>query len=77
MSNFKPNLPQDNAKIVVMSTNNKELVNRVEKLGVKVLPSENLSKLLTFEQYHTDLQFYIIIKIQYLFLKNVHALKKI
>lgn len=57
MSNFKPNLPQDNAKIVVMSTNNKELVNRVEELGVKVLPSENLSKLLIFEQYHTDLQF--------------------
>ena len=43
MSNFKPNLPQDNAIIVVMSTNNKELVKRVEELGVKVLPSENLS----------------------------------
>ena len=57
MSNFKPNLPKENAKIVVMSTNNKELVKRVEKLGVKVLSSENLSKLLTFEQYHTDLQF--------------------
>lgn len=57
MSNFIPNLPQDNAKIVVMSTNNKELVNRVEALGIKVLSSENLSKLLTFEQYHTDLQF--------------------
>lgn len=57
MSNFIPNLPQDNAKIVVMSTNNKELVNRVEELKIKVLPSENLSKLLIFEQYHTDLQF--------------------
>lgn len=57
MSNFIPNLPQDNAKIVVMSTNNKELVNRVEELGIKVLSSENLSKLLIFEQYHTDLQF--------------------
>lgn len=57
MSNFNPNLPQDNAKIVVMSTNNKELVNRVEELGIKVLSSENLSKLLIFEQYHTDLQF--------------------
>lgn len=57
MSNFKPNLPEENAKIVVMSTNNKESVKRVEELGVKVLPSENLSKLLTFEQYHTDLQF--------------------
>ena len=56
MSNFKPNLPQDNAKIVVMSTNNKEVVNRVEELGVKVLPSENFSKLLTFEHYHRDLQ---------------------
>ena len=56
MSNFNPNLPQDNAKIVVMSTNNKELVNRVEELGIKVLSSENLSKLLIFEQYHTDLQ---------------------
>lgn len=56
MSNFNPNLPQDNAKIVVMSTNNKELANRVEELGVKVLSSENLSKLLIFEQYHTDLQ---------------------
>lgn len=57
MSNFNPNLPQDNAKIVVMSTNNKELVNRVEELGIKALSSENLSKLLIFEQYHTDLQF--------------------
>lgn len=56
MSNFNPNLPHDNAKIVVMSTNNKVLVNRVEELGIKVLPSENLSKLLIFEQYHTDLQ---------------------
>ena len=56
MSNFIPNLPQDNAKLVVMSTNNKELVNRVEELKIKVLPSENLSKLLIFEQYHTDLQ---------------------
>ena len=34
MSNFKPNLPQDNAKIVAMSTNNKELVKWVEELGV-------------------------------------------
>lgn len=57
MSNFKPNLPEENAKIVVMSTNNKELVNRVEELGIKGLPSENLGKLLTFEQYQTDLQF--------------------
>lgn len=57
MSNFKPNLPEENAKIVVMSTNNKKLVNRVEELGIKVLSSENLSKLLIFEQYHTDLQF--------------------
>ena len=57
MSNFIPNLPQDNAKLVVMSTNNKELVNRVEELGIKVLSSVNLSKLLIFEQYHTDLQF--------------------
>lgn len=57
MSNFIPNLPQDNAKLVVMSTNIKELVNRVEELGIKVLSSVNLSKLLIFEQYHTDLQF--------------------
>lgn len=57
MSNFIPNLPDDNAKLVVMSTNNKELVNRVEELGIKVLSSENLGKLLIFEQYHTDLQF--------------------
>ena len=69
MSNIKPNLPQDNAKIVVMSTNNKDLVKRVEELGIKVLSSENLSKLLIFEQYHADLQ--------YLYLKNVQALRKI
>lgn len=57
MSDFKPNLPIENAKLVVMSTNNKELVKRVEELGIKVLSSENLSKLLIFEQHHTDLQF--------------------
>lgn len=57
MNDFKPNLPIENAKLVVMSTNNKELVKRVEELEIKVLSSENLSKLLIFEQYHTDLQF--------------------
>lgn len=76
MSNFKPNLPQDNAKIVVMSTNNKELVNRVEELGVKVLPSENLSKLLTFEQYHTDLQFLHYNKDTVFVLKECTSLKE-
>jgi rRNA-processing protein FCF1 len=49
MSNFRPNLPEDNAKLVVMSTNNKELINRVEELGIKVLSSENLSKMLIFD----------------------------
>lgn len=76
MSNFKPNLPQDNAKIVVMSTNNKELVNRVEELGVKVLPSESLSKLLTFEQYHTDLQFLHYNKDTVFALKECASLKE-
>lgn len=76
MSNFKPNLPQDNAKIVVISTNNKELVNRVEELGVKVLPSENLSKLLTFEQYHTDLQFLHYNKDTVFVLKECTSLKE-
>lgn len=76
MSNFKPNLPQDNAKIVVMSTNNKELVNRVEELGVKVLPSENLSKLLIFEQYHTDLQFLHYNKDTVFVLKECTSLKE-
>lgn len=76
MSNFKPNLPQDNAKIVVMSTNNKELVKRVEELGVKVLPSENLSKLLTFEQYHTDLQFLHYNKDTVFVLKECTSLKE-
>lgn len=76
MSNFKPNLPQDNAIIVVMSTNNKELVNRVEELGVKVLPSENLSKLLTFEQYHTDLQLLHYNKDTVFVLKECTSLKE-
>lgn len=76
MSNFKPNLPQDNAKIVVMSTNNKELVKRVEELGVKVLPSENLSKLLIFEQYHTDLQFLHYNKDTIFVLKECTSLKE-
>ena len=76
MSNFKPNLPQDNAKIVVMSTNNKELVNRVEELGVKVLPSENLNKLLIFEQYHTDLQFLHYNKDTVFVLKECTSLKE-
>lgn len=76
MSNFKPNLPQDNAKIVVTSTNNKELVKRVEELGVKVLPSENLSKLLTFEQYHTDLQFLHYNKDTVFVLKDCTSLKE-
>lgn len=76
MSNFKPNLPQDNAKIVVMSTNNKELVNRVEELGVKVLPSENLSKLLIFEQYHTDLQLLHYNKDTVFVLKECTSLKE-
>lgn len=76
MSNFNPNLPQDNAKIVVMSTNNKELVNRVEKLGIKVLSSENLSKLLIFEQYHTDLQFLHYNKDTVFVLKECTSLKE-
>lgn len=76
MSNFKPNLPQDNAKIVVMSTNNKELVKRVEELGVKDLPSENLSKLLIFEQYHTDLQFLHYNKDTVFVLKECTSLKE-
>ena len=76
MSNFKPNLPQDNAKIVVMSTNNKELVNRVEELGIKALPSENLSTLLTFEQYHTDLQFLHYNKDTVFVLKECTSLKE-
>ena len=76
MSNFNPNLPQDNAKIVVMSTNNKELVNRVEELGIKVLSSENLSKLLIFEQYHTDLQFLHYNKDTVFVLKECTSLKE-
>ena len=76
MSNFKPNLPQDNVKIVAMSTNNKELVKRVEELGVKVLPSENLSKLLIFEQYHTDLQFLHYNKDTVFVLKECTSLKE-
>ena len=76
MSYFKPNLPQDNAIIVVMSTNNKELVKRVEELGVKVLPSENLSKLLIFEKYHTDLQFLHYNKDTVFVLKECTSLKE-
>lgn len=76
MSNFIPNLPQDNAKIVAMSTNNKELVNRVEELGIKVLSSENLSKLLIFEQYHTDLQFLHYNKDTVFVLKECTSLKE-
>lgn len=76
MSNFKPNLPKENAKIVVMSTNNKELVKRAEELGVKVLSSENLSKLLIFEQYHTDLQFLHYNKDTVFVLKECTGLKE-
>lgn len=76
MSIFNPNLPQDNAKIVVMSTNNKELVNRVEELGIKVLSSENLSKLLIFEQYHTDLQLLHYNKDTVFVLKECTSLKE-
>lgn len=76
MSNFKPNLPEENAKIVVMSTNNKELVKRVEELGVKVLLSENLSKLLIFEQYHTDLQLLHYNKDTVFVLKECTSLKE-
>lgn len=76
MSNFNPNLPENNAKIVVMSTNNKELANRVEELGVKVLSSENLSKLLIFEQYHTDLQLLHYNKDTVFVLKECTSLKE-
>lgn len=76
MSNFNPNLTQDNAKIVVMSTNNRELVNRVEELSIKVLSSENLSKLLIFEQYHTDLQFLHYNKDTVFVLKECTSLKE-
>lgn len=76
MSNFNPNLPQDNAKIVVMSTNKKVLVKRVEELGIKVLSSENLSKLLIFEQYHTDLQFLHYNKDTVFVLKECTSLKE-
>ena len=52
------------------------MVKRVEELGVKVLSSENLSKLLTFEQYHTDLQFLHYNKDKVFVLKECTGLKE-
>lgn len=56
MSNFLPNLPFDDVKVVAMSTINRELCKRVGELGIEIIPSETLDKLLAFEKSHIDIQ---------------------
>ncbi|MBQ9673051.1 MAG: hypothetical protein IJV39_00305 [Ruminococcus sp.] len=58
MSNFSPNLPIDDIKLVVMSTINKKIKDRVEALGIRVISTETLPMLLPFEQTHADMQFF-------------------
>lgn len=58
MSNFFPNLPVEDVKTVVMSTIDKKILNRVEALGIEVIPSENIQCLLPFERTHTDMQIF-------------------
>ena len=56
MSNFLPNLPFEDVKVVAMSTINKELCKRVGELGIEIIPSETPDKLHSFEKNHIDMQ---------------------
>ena len=57
MNNFRPNLPQENVKVIVMTNYNKQLIHTLKEYNIEIINSENISCLLPFEQYHTDLQF--------------------
>ena len=55
---FNPNLPDRRVKMVVMSTIYQNLNKKIEELGIKIIPTENIDKLLTFERYHADMQIF-------------------
>lgn len=57
MSSFCPNLPNENVKIVVMSTIDREICSKIQELGINIIPTEKVTKLLSFEQTHGDIQF--------------------
>lgn len=58
MGSFSPNLPVNNVKTVVMSTIDNNILNRVEALGIKVIPSEKIETFIPFEQTHADMQLF-------------------
>ena len=58
MSNFSPNLPFDNVKTVVMSTEFKNISKAIGELGIKIIPTNSIKKFYPFEQRHADMQFF-------------------
>lgn len=58
MSSFSPNLPVDNVKTVVMSTEFKNISKAIGELGIKIIPTNSIEKFYPFEQRHADMQFF-------------------
>ena len=76
MSNFRPNLPNEDVKTVVITNYNKQLIHALNEYGINIITSEILSCLLPFEQYHTDLQFLHYNKDTIFVLKECTSLKE-
>ena len=76
MNNFRPNLPQENVKVVAMTNYNKQLIHILKEYNIEIINSENISCLLPFEQYHTDLQFLHYNKDTVFVLKECTSLKE-
>ena len=58
MSNFSPNLPFDNVKTVVMSTEFQNISKAIGEVGIKILPTKPIEKFYPFEKSHADMQFF-------------------
>lgn len=51
-----PHLPTNEVKSVVMSVQNKQLVSRVEELGIKIIPTDKIKSFAEYENTHSDMQ---------------------
>ena len=58
MSKFLPNLPNDNVKTVVMSTEFQNISKAIGEVGIKILPTKPIEKFYPFEKSHADMQFF-------------------
>ena len=56
MSNFSPNLPVNDVKTVVMSTEFKSISKAIGEFGIKIIPTKPIDKFYSFERSHADMQ---------------------